>query len=597
MKKRVISFSLAFFIFISSLVASLAVPVPVYADQVNMFSRIFSQLDDSIWFEINVFADLVSNFFAGTYSEDELKALLNAKYEQYADPVTGLVDYSRIPDSDKPAVPDFGNQSITINQNFMDEIVQEGQEYCHRMDGYYFIEQNTTIFDVFSKYGKVNSGASATVPFDTRGNCFVTYTKTKPTFFYFRSSVAYLSGSVVTFPSGSNSVERHTPEFGTYHPEPDYIYINSWTSSLSHCAFMASNFGSESSSTAYVQKYFGNPLMLFYTKAAYERYVNQGRQYYAPVFSIPSSGLVLDSNILSGNNLSDLFHLELGDTSGLTEEEMQKLLDDAVQKLIDGLSGSSGGGSSGGGDSGGSSGGSSKDYSSYFGTIIANLQLIVTRLSSLDAIEDFLSDISLRVVNIDLDLTKFFLRLFEFDLSEHFAELLDTLTEFMNVVKNLDFDVDVTTQQSFLDRLLDLLFDKINDIGNLLDLIIGNVISSFLTDFLGSVVGDFTQLQDDLTDYVTGISSDLIQKFPMCIPWDLAALVSVFSAEPEAPKFDIPVKLSAINIDEALVIDFSKYEDLAVVGRKFFMILFLLILTLQSRKMFGVLFSLKGGDG
>jgi len=80
----------------------------------------------------------------------------------------------------------------------------------------------------------------------------------------------------------------------------------------------------------------------------------------------------------------------------------------------------------------------------------------------------------------------------------------------------------------------------------------------------------------------------LLKKFPFCIPWDIVDLVTAVSAEKKAPKFTLPFKLnskqsSKVRIDEKVVIDFSKYENLAVICRWFFRLIFIAGLVVLTR--------------
>ena len=79
----------------------------------------------------------------------------------------------------------------------------------------------------------------------------------------------------------------------------------------------------------------------------------------------------------------------------------------------------------------------------------------------------------------------------------------------------------------------------------------------------------------------------LLKKFPFCIPWDVVDLVSSVSAEKKAPRWELPFKMGneifGYKVDEKIVIDFSKYESLAVICRWFFRIMFILGLVMITR--------------
>ena len=85
---------------------------------------------------------------------------------------------------------------------------------------------------------------------------------------------------------------------------------------------------------------------------------------------------------------------------------------------------------------------------------------------------------------------------------------------------------------------------------------------------------------------------DLRQIFPFCIPFDLIHLLNVLDAEPEAPRFEIPIDLEAdnpftgkkiVDYHTKIVIDMSDYEQPIKVIRIFEIMFFILALLLITR--------------
>lgn len=85
---------------------------------------------------------------------------------------------------------------------------------------------------------------------------------------------------------------------------------------------------------------------------------------------------------------------------------------------------------------------------------------------------------------------------------------------------------------------------------------------------------------------------DLRQIFPFCIPFDLIHLLNVLDAEPEAPRFEIPIDLEAdnpftgkkiVDYHSKIVIDMSDYEQPIKVIRIFEVMFFILALLLITR--------------
>lgn len=87
--------------------------------------------------------------------------------------------------------------------------------------------------------------------------------------------------------------------------------------------------------------------------------------------------------------------------------------------------------------------------------------------------------------------------------------------------------------------------------------------------------------------------TDLRLVFPFCIPFDLIHLLEVLDAEPEAPRFEIPVDIEAenpftgkkiVDYHTTIVIDMSDYEEPVKVVRIFEIMFFILGLMLITRQ-------------
>lgn len=85
---------------------------------------------------------------------------------------------------------------------------------------------------------------------------------------------------------------------------------------------------------------------------------------------------------------------------------------------------------------------------------------------------------------------------------------------------------------------------------------------------------------------------DLRKIFPFCIPFDLIHLLNVLDAEPEAPRFEIPIDLEAdnpfngkkiVDYHTKIVVDMSDYEQPIKVIRIFEVMFFILALLLITR--------------
>lgn len=82
-------------------------------------------------------------------------------------------------------------------------------------------------------------------------------------------------------------------------------------------------------------------------------------------------------------------------------------------------------------------------------------------------------------------------------------------------------------------------------------------------------------------------------KFPTSLPWDIALVVNAMSAEPEKPRFNLPIQIKSLNINEEIHVDLAsgEWEKLAKTCRYLLSILFILLMIQLSLKLFS-----NGGD-
>ena len=86
---------------------------------------------------------------------------------------------------------------------------------------------------------------------------------------------------------------------------------------------------------------------------------------------------------------------------------------------------------------------------------------------------------------------------------------------------------------------------------------------------------------EDIQDYKV----DLTMLFPFCLPFDLVHLLEALSADPVAPRFEIPIYIPGIEYDYTLVLDLSMFDDVAAVVRTGELILFVIGLIFATSKL------------
>lgn len=95
-------------------------------------------------------------------------------------------------------------------------------------------------------------------------------------------------------------------------------------------------------------------------------------------------------------------------------------------------------------------------------------------------------------------------------------------------------------------------------------------VASFLKDFLTAPAAAIGTAASSLGE----TANMLTDKFPFSIPWDMAALVTLLSAEPQAPVFKLPITIESAGIEEYMEIDMSQFEYLSTIMRGMLSILY-----------------------
>lgn len=80
--------------------------------------------------------------------------------------------------------------------------------------------------------------------------------------------------------------------------------------------------------------------------------------------------------------------------------------------------------------------------------------------------------------------------------------------------------------------------------------------------------------------------STIIDKFPFSLPFDLHKAFNILSAEPQAPSFEIPLKMEGV-FDYSIDIDLSEYEFIAEICRGLLYAIFIVGLILATNKLIG----------
>lgn len=95
-------------------------------------------------------------------------------------------------------------------------------------------------------------------------------------------------------------------------------------------------------------------------------------------------------------------------------------------------------------------------------------------------------------------------------------------------------------------------------------------------------------IMDSFKDRSKETADKAKEKFPTSVPWDIAIVINAMSATPEEPKFNLPIKIASLNIDENIEVGLSsgEWEKLAKTCRYMLSLLFVLFMVQLSRRLF-----------
>ncbi len=133
----------------------------------------------------------------------------------------------------------------------------------------------------------------------------------------------------------------------------------------------------------------------------------------------------------------------------------------------------------------------------------------------------------------------------------------------------------------WLEKIYDKLADMLQQLKSIkrwtvIDTVINGV--DAVADWLDLIHDIISDADDGMESAVSTLSSALDdsagllkKKFPFSVPWDILAFVTLFAAEPEVPRFEVPIDIgvSAVGLDihYDFVVDFSDYQYLSDIFR------------------------------
>ena len=94
--------------------------------------------------------------------------------------------------------------------------------------------------------------------------------------------------------------------------------------------------------------------------------------------------------------------------------------------------------------------------------------------------------------------------------------------------------------------------------------------AQFIKDLLSDVTSGVATVSSTMTD-----AADLMKtKFPFCLPWDVAMLITFLAHEPQTPVFKLPIIIESFGIEEYIVVDMTRFSALSTLSRTLLTLLY-----------------------
>lgn len=346
--------------------------------------------------------------------------------------------------------------------------------------------------------------------------------------------------------------------------------------------------------------FYGNPFKVFYSLQDAKNYINNGKKLsYAP--KLPSTNVTIPLAYVNGTlNLPD-FNINLDSLVGKAELEIQNDIDNQFKLYLDKLAEininpsqpttptptPSGGGS--GGDFGdGTTPTPAPDFTDGLKDTNDYLKQILEKVTSILQVD---TDFSKSFETVSQNLCKYL---------ESNNEKLDQIITAINALSNGKTEDEVNGCKYDFTQLSQSLTSLWNDSDQKFDQMIKLLEEN--NKYQEKIIGDLNDIKailiaqtvlDAFQNRSKETADKAKEKFPTSIPWDIAMIVNTFSAEPEPIKFELPIKVNSLNINETITVDLStgEWEKLGKLCRYMLSVLFILFLIQLSRKLFS-----NGGD-
>lgn len=494
-------------------------------------------------------------------------------------------------------------QYVYFDNDFTNNINIALQDKVHALDGYYLVEPDYPYdFTAIKKIIKETDTKDIDNFSESDYNNFKKTFERNDIFVVGKESpwgqrycFSTLNGLYLTFRSGKSLVYFYNSETKAYKDSLGPFkrwYFDSLDSGYGSCSFTLNELKDGSNVI-----FYNSPIKVFYSETDLMNYLNNGKQRtYVP--QLPSGGFKV--NIKYINNTTNLPDITYNiNTTNKTEVEIQNEYNTTLNNYLNDLNnftdGSdnnnptptpSGGGSGDFGDGSTptptpplSDGGSDQDGDGSDGWLKKIYDQLVKLSDSVsqhfEKEETFEDKLSKYLESHDKKL-------------DTIVDAIDKLNQGKEEGEEKGCKYDYTELSDFMTKLWndsDQKFDKMVEL-----LKENNEYQEKMLSTLNSIKNIL--LAQTVMDVFKNRSSETAnkakEKFPTSVPWDIALIVNAMDAEPQAPVFELPIKIERLNIDEKITVDISsgEWEKLAKACRYMLSLLFVLFMVNLTRKLF-----------
>ena len=503
-------------------------------------------------------------------------------------------------DNGQPVTENNYNENnfyITYSPKFLNGLNDKLQGEVYRLDGYWLIEPAySKSLDTFlslsgytSSYENYSvSDKGVVASFLNSYDSFITWTD--------GFDAGGVSSSLFYYAGGNTSICACDSSFISHVPFSFDTLRMSRSGASKKDSYFNLNMTLGISSRKYVC--VGLPFKIFYSLQDVKNYVNKGRSY-AP--KLPTTNLTIPLGYANGTlNLPD-FNINLDSLIGKAEADIQADIDNQFKLYLDKLAEinvnpsqptnptptPSGGGS--GGDFGdGTTPTPAPDFTDGLKDTNDYLKQILEKVTNILQVD---TDFSNSFETVSQNLCKYL---------ESNNEKLDQIITAINALSNGKTEDEVNGCKYDFTQLSQSLTSLWNDSDQKFDQMIKLLEEN--NKYQEKIIGDLNDIKailiaqtvlDAFQNRSQETANKAKEKFPTSIPWDIAMIVNTFSAEPEPIKFELPIKVNSLNINETITVDLStgEWEKLGKLCRYMLSVLFILFLIQLSRKLFS-----NGGD-